>query len=276
MEPLGLHKFLMRDFPELKSIIGNGVLHERGKLMLFGKEKTFKSMLMLSLALAVASGESWVGFGTTPTSVLYLQIEVPPRLLQERLQKMYKHWHQKPHINADAPLCAECGQHHYEVNFWSDLNVKLDTPTGLATLSKHLSILKPKLLIVDPMYKIRAGDLLDPNAFRDFSDVLDQIADRFNLAIIMATHSSKREVEADAWGSDPLMGPALIAGWADTVIWVTRRRKENVVKLNFDVSRDATELIKEVRATLDSDTLEFLPIQDVLPKDTLKDIKPKE
>ena len=119
-----------------------------------------------------------------------------------------------------------------------------------------------------------SGDMLDPNAVRDFLDMIDVVRERHQLAILMVAHSSKREVDPNAWGGDDMMGPALLEAWADTILRVTRQKggTASEVLIDFELLRNAPKPIEQVRAVLDPDTLEFHTKVDVLPDRR----KPKE
>lgn len=55
-------------------------------VLLSGREGTMKSFLALSMAYAVATGAPWLGRPTTQGRVLYLDGEMPPALLRDRLR----------------------------------------------------------------------------------------------------------------------------------------------------------------------------------------------
>ncbi len=267
-----MHEFLEWVPPEVpKPIIGDQILDEQGRMFFYGKYKSLKSMAAMHLALCIVGGDPWFGFKTNPMDVMYLQIEVSHFNLQKRFMKMYNSWHEKVHTVEGAPKCTKCGGHHNEIIFWTEPSIKLDTPGGLSKLHGYLTKFKPKLLIIDPMYKIQSGNMLDPNVFRDFSDILDKIGNAHGLAIIVVAHSSKKEIDDNTWGSDDLMGPALISAWADSIIKITRHGgQSDLVTVNFDLVRNADKPIEEVRATLDPDTLDFKILYDALPKGTRK------
>jgi archaellum biogenesis ATPase FlaH len=62
------------------------VLPAGAVVLLSGREGTMKSWLALSMAHAVASGAPWLGRATKQGAVLYLDGEMPPAVLQERLR----------------------------------------------------------------------------------------------------------------------------------------------------------------------------------------------
>ncbi len=271
MEPLSLHEFLNYKFVYPKSVIGSGVLFELERMFMYGKYKSFKSMLALSLGMSVICGEHWLGFNTEPAPVLYLQSEVSAVLLQERVDKMHKSWAERGLNIADAPECPGCNKRHYPLVFWTEPYLKLDTDLGQAKLEGTLATIKPKLLIIDPLFKVMSGDMLDPNATRDFLDMLDIVRERHKLAIVMVAHSSKREIDSTTWGGDDMMGSIILNAWADTILRVTRMKggARDEVAVDFELLRNAPKAIDQVKAMLDAETLEFKTKVNVLPENML-------
>jgi hypothetical protein len=270
LEPQTLHEFLEWEPEYPASIIGDGVLYDGDRLFLYGKQKSFKSMLALNLGLSVAFNEPWLGFETGCASVLYLQTEVPHFWLRNRLDKMMHSWVSRAHANGDIPICVKCGKKHQELHFWTEPYIKLDSPSGLAILQKHLEKLKPKLLIIDPLYKVVSGNILDPNVIRDFGDTMDIMRDKHKFTLVVIAHSRKGEIDPAEWSGDDLMGPALLSAWADNVLRVVRRGGKNDLNprllVTFDMLRHAQKPIEDMEVTLNSDTLEF---QKTLQSDRL-------
>ena len=65
-----------------------GVLHQGCKMVLGGTSKSNKSWCLLDLALSVASGLPWWGRPCTKMPVVYLNFELQPWALAERLNAL--------------------------------------------------------------------------------------------------------------------------------------------------------------------------------------------
>lgn len=236
------------------SMLGNGLLYREGKAILYGRYKSFKSMLSLWLMLCVADGTPWLGFETPSggRSVLYVQSEVPHSLLHQRFFKMWDGWRA---VNGNKrPLNL--------VHFGTEPYLKLDTSGGYDTLEKVLSELEPSLVIMDPVYKLMSGNILDPNSVRALLDSLDRLIAKHKFALMLVAHPRKSAMEETEWGSDALLGSVFFSAWADSVIKVTRQTTKdgkltNYLKLNFDVVRYAQEILEEREVLLKEDTLSF-------------------
>lgn len=64
------------DLPELPPEIISGIVRQGGKLLLAGASQSGKSYLLVELAVAVATGSTWVGFACAKGRVLYVNLEI--------------------------------------------------------------------------------------------------------------------------------------------------------------------------------------------------------
>jgi hypothetical protein len=65
-----------------------GVFHQGAKFSLSGASKSFKSWVLLNLAISVASGEPWLCFKTSKATVLIVNLEIPEWSVQQRLRAL--------------------------------------------------------------------------------------------------------------------------------------------------------------------------------------------
>jgi RecA-family ATPase len=88
LEPLALVDLLALDLPDARWAI-DGLAPFGGIPLLTGEPGTFKTWLLLELALCVAEGRPFLGqFTTTACPVLYVDEENGEGLLQDRLMKL--------------------------------------------------------------------------------------------------------------------------------------------------------------------------------------------
>jgi len=84
---LTLAEFLaLPDPPTLFSI--DKLLPSGGSMLLYGDPKVGKSFAALQLSLALSKGERWLIFDTTPSRVLYVQLDTPQTLWKYRLRSL--------------------------------------------------------------------------------------------------------------------------------------------------------------------------------------------
>jgi RecA-family ATPase len=242
------------------SVLGKGLLYQEGKAIMYGRYKSFKSLLSLFLTLCVSDGVPWLGFDTPKggRSTLYLQAEVPHSLMHKGFSKMWGGWT----TNGARPSNP--------MFLWTEPYMKLDTTKGHDRLDQALSATCPELVVIDPVYRFMAGNILDPNSVRGLLDSLDGLIAKHKIALVLVAHPRKSAIDEGDWGSDDLLGSVFFSAWADSVIKVTRlTTKEgkltNRMKVNFDVVRYAEDLLEEQEVILDESNLQFN-----LSKDTIQ------
>ena len=205
-------------------VIGSGLLYTGSRAIIYGKYKSLKSMLAMWCALKISRGERWLSYDTVASDVMYLQLEIPNPMLQSRLIKMI------------SGLPSTLSRHKMWI--WTEPTIKLDMEAGYGKLDDMLTKYKPKVLIIDPIYKVVSGDLLSTQHIQKFVDWVDTLVDKHQISVILVHHTRKGAYED--WGSDDMLGSVIFSAWADTIMKIERRQNTEVV-IRFDVVRHATE-----------------------------------
>ena len=144
---------------------------------------------------------------------------------------------------------------HAKMWIWTEPSLKLDMEIGFTKLDDMLTKYKPKVLIIDPVYKVVSGDLLSTQHIQKFVDWVDILVDRHQLSVILVHHTRKGAYEE--WGSDDMLGSVIFSAWADTIMKVERRHNTEIV-VRFDVVRHATEELPPRIYDVDLNTLSFI------------------
>lgn len=256
-QPQSLGDFLKWNPLPPKEILGKGLLHEGGKAILYGRYKTYKSMLVLWISYRLALGLPVfdIDVPAEGTSVLYLQLEISHNLLHRRAVPMWRNI-RGTYSNGVEPALRK------PVWIWSERFIKLDTPQGAGQLGYELDRLKPDLLIVDPVYKAMSSHTSDPQGVINFQDNLDVLAQEHGHATLLVAHPRKpppgSDTETGKFGSDDLSGLSIWSNWADSVIKVKPRGGDkNLIVLGFDVTRHSEEEVDDIDVSFDRDTLQF-------------------
>lgn len=242
-KPKRLDEFLAWKPEPLKSYIDKGLLYERTRMIIYGKYKSLKSMLVQDLAIALAKGEPWLGINTNPegTSVFYLQLELSEVLWQRRVVRR---------IGGEVKTKKD-------LVFWTEHFLKIDSDTGMGVIREYLDEFKPQVLIIDPLYKVMAGDMSDNHAIQGVSDSLDKLLNDYRLSIILLHHSRKPGAnETKQWGSDNMLGGTLLSAWGDSIIEVNR--ETDGLRIDMEVIRHAEEELSAINVRMTKD-LKFVP-----------------
>jgi hypothetical protein len=200
-------------------IVG-GVLHQGSKLALGGSSKSYKTWLLIDLAVSVCHGLKWLGFPTTKGNVLYINLEIQRPFFRRRLR----------HVCArrSCPVPEN-------LQIWNLRGESLSIRAIQAKLSEWTNKGDFSLLIIDPIYKTYAGR--DENATGQITEVvnvLEAIARSLDVAIAWAAHFSKGN-QSDKEAIDRISGSGVWGRDPDSILTFTKHEEENsfVVQLTL-------------------------------------------
>lgn len=193
------------------------VLPLGGKLNIYGKPKTGKSMLALQMASAIATGApQWMSFGImTPTPVAYLQVDTPRSLWMERVKHLKAHG-----LSFKGVFFADREDEDCPYPF--DI-----LGSGFPWMQKQFGLLTeelgfaPKVLVLDTIREIHSGSEDDSAQMKN---VIAQMEAAWpGTALVFISHS--RKGNAQNFGQQPdLMdenrGSGYVAGRMDCVMWL--------------------------------------------------------
>lgn len=212
------------NLPPLAPEMITGILRRGHKMLLSGGSKTGKSMLMIQLAIAIASGGHWLGRYCQQGKVLYVNLEIDSASFARRIAAACD----KRSISADK----------------IQKNLKVWNLRGHST---RLDQLVPKLIrrcekenysaiIIDPIYKVMMGDENKAGDMAQFCNQFDRIASQLNCSVIYVHHFSKGEQGKKA-SIDRASGSGVFARDPDTIVTVTKlyntKNDEPAVRVEF-------------------------------------------
>lgn len=223
-----------------------GVLHQGCKMVLGGTSKSNKSWCLLDLALSVASGQKWWGRQCTRMPVVYINFELQPWALNQRLGELIQ-------------ARPECKELRGMFGFWNLRGKNSDLSLLRPQLEEQLDRHKFGMIILDPAYKV-LGDR-DENANGEIASLMNELeamAQQTGAAVVIAHHFAKgdstvkeaadRMSGAGAWVRDPDSIMVMTPHEEDDCFTVTSilrnlpRLPEFVVSWDFPLMRVAPEL----------------------------------
>lgn len=179
----------------------HGVLHQGCKLVLGATSKSNKTWALLDLAISVASGQEWWGQPTTKAKALFINFELQPWAICQRLQSLLGH---RP----------ECAGAMANLALWNLRGRNADLSLLRPQLEEQLDRHQFGLICFDPIFKV-LGDRNenDNGQIADLMNELEALAQRTRAAIAISHHfakgdaSSKHPIDrmsgAGAWARDP-------------------------------------------------------------------------
>lgn len=162
--------------PELAEPIVDGVLRRGHIMMLTGPPKAGKSWCMAQLAYAVATGGEWMGFGCSRGSVCYVDTELDPSSLFNRLDR----------VRAKMGLADSGGN----ILAMPMRGRSVDAETIASTIRDAYGEHPPALVVIDSIYSIETGDENSAGDMRSMMQRLGSIASG-GSAIAFAHHHAK-------------------------------------------------------------------------------------
>lgn len=198
-------EFESRSAPALEWLV-EGVMQRGANGLIIARPKCGKSLMVLDLAVALASGMNWMGFHIPKrVKVALVSREDTYGLTQWRLRKLRK----------------SRGQTTQELDGWLYVNAKglkpkimLDYPDEVARLISDLKRHGSEFLILDVMRVLHSQEENDNTDMQKVIDVLNRIQEEAGCSICLIHHDNKRE---DATLTERIRGASAIAGYAEFI-----------------------------------------------------------
>tara|TARA_R110002020_G_scaffold112722_1_gene259231 strand:- start:849 stop:1631 length:783 start_codon:yes stop_codon:yes gene_type:complete len=233
---MNLDELMKWDPPPFTTIIGDkqqGILVPLGKMLVYGRWGTWKSMLVQDMCIKMAVGADWLGFNTIPSSSFYLQVEVPQAQMRDRVEK---------YLQGNNILVPPTN-----VRIWSTPFYKINRDSS-GYLNSHLASKSARVVVYDPATKLISGSLNDIEDMTRLVDKVDETADRHKVASVIVGHIRKpSHDDAQEEGlsnlEHELIGSSALADWADTMISLQLVNGDNEVHLQFEKVRHSHILV---------------------------------
>lgn len=200
--------------------IVEGMLFRGGTMMLSAPSKGHKTYTALDLAVAVAAGREWLGFKTTATPVLYLNLELPPFAASQRLKA----------------ICHSRGIEPPANLFLLNLRGKRVTVETLAReIMPYAKSINAGLVVIDPYYKLASVSGVEENSNDGqaiFLADLEAASAAGDCAIFLLHHFAKGDSGAKN-SIDRASGGGVLARWPDVIGTLTEHETEECMVAEF-------------------------------------------
>jgi 5S rRNA maturation endonuclease (ribonuclease M5) len=199
--------------PEVEWIV-EGVIQKGGNGIVTGEPKAGKSLLMIDLLLAVATGTPWLGFSVSRrVKCALISREDYPGMTQQRLARLFR---------------GTVRRMDFEGWLW--INTRWQTPTFLLEDNGHVSQLIEEMrsenvefACFDVFRRLHGQDENDNTAIQKILDQLARIQTEVGCALALVHHTTK-----DANGSifRRIRGATAIHGWTEWALGVSVTNNE--------------------------------------------------
>lgn len=205
--------------PEEIDWLVDGVI-ERGSNGTFtAVPKAGKSWAALDLAIAMALGESWLGFTVPcPLRVAFVSREDNPRLTSWRLQHLYR---------GRASSRPGLIENLYINTRIQSPQLMIDDEEQLSELLDAMKVFKPEFVFFDVFNVIHEADENDNSEMRAVLRKLSIIQEEIKCGIGLIHHYGKNE---DRSMTQRLRGASAIAGWMEWLIGISMHDEANKIR----------------------------------------------
>lgn len=231
-------QFMARSLPTEKWMV-DGIWSHDSHGLIAGEAKTYKSLIATELAIAVATGKSFLGVFDIPQRgpAWIIQEENTPAMMQDRIHKI--------------TLARGCGG---EVNgsglrLPEDIPVKLMNNQGFNLRDEdHLDFLErslaeaktqhalPKLLVLDPFYLLAPG--INESESKDVSPILRRLLHLKqkwgSVGILIVHHYNKPRQDEDRHPGNRISGSNVFYRWFESAIYLSKGKEPGQVVMNLE------------------------------------------
>ena len=208
-----------------------GLLERGGAGIVHGSSRSFKSFFMLQLCLDLAAG--YPALGVFPV--------VPPkRTLMFQAEGTKRAWRQRMWALRDVYPTG--------IHFWSRHTSveKFDSPAGDARMRAALALVKPDMVVLDPIAEFLSGIDTDAVSIQRWTAVMNGWREDFGCAVLLVHHDrqpmrffNKTGMTTLDAGMEEARGNTRLPAWADLVVGM--RRKDDVTTARVQKVRDAPD-----------------------------------
>ena len=211
---------MKKDLPEPEVFVGVGnelpILVE-GTCILSAKPKLGKSWLALSMCVAVANGEDFLGYHTKQCSTLYLDLETSETLQQRRLKKVLKG------ANPPKNFYLETETDQIGKGFIEQIEdyLRQDPKIGIVVIDVFQIIRSPSASMKESEYE---------HAYRDITP-LNELAQKHHISIMLVCHDRKAVDPDDPFSN--ILGSTGLQGAATQMMVMFRKKKEDPIHISI-------------------------------------------
>lgn len=192
-----------------------------------GPPKSYKSILVMEMAISIASGTSL--FGIYPVkhrgTVLYIQNENPDWSVDDRIRKMLAYKGIETIVDA-VEIDGKIEFVEMPIPFYSvDYNLNLNDEADKDWLEETVGKFQPKMVILDSLYMMMSG--VDENSMKEVAPmmnwILHNLAKKYNCAVVVLHHWNKNTKGSR---DTRMLGSQAFRAWVDSQINAQTEEKE--------------------------------------------------
>jgi hypothetical protein len=210
-----------------------------------GPPKVFKSFLALELAYSLSTGAKFIETFAVPEPrrVLLIQQESSRGAFQVRLQ------HAADRLGGTDNL--------YII---SNRGISLEDPEDLEKFINEIKVLKPALVILDPLASFIRGDENSAQAMGEVIRSLRRIRDECKTGVCIVHHSTKQDTKS-------IRGSQALYGAAEALVYMSRTDDRDALKSRVEIELKEGDSPAPLYVALDKQTTALIPDRYIPPQE---------
>lgn len=204
IEPMDMESPIVLD-----EVLIKGVMRRGDKMCVAGPSKAYKSFALIQLAIAVACGGKWFGWECRQGRVLYINCELRGESFRNRVWEVASKM-----VGADRGAIAE------NMDVWNMRGRTQPLETSKDRIIEQADSRKYDVVILDPIYKLFAGDENSAEEVSAFMLAMDELAMRLHASVVYCHHHSKG-AKGGVSAQDRFSGSGVFARDCDELIDVS-------------------------------------------------------
>ena len=218
-----------------------------------GEPKTYKSTITTDIAVSVASGAKlWDKYEVDdPGPVLIIQNENAPWIVKSRLESIIESKGLVGNVVRNGRILTITWPPVLPIYHINNSGFSLDSSEDCDMLMSYIEKIRPKLLILDPLYLMFNGDI---NSAKELSPVLQfllSVRDTYGCSIMVIHHWNKNG--SSSRGGQRMLGSATLHGWTDSSLFLSRDEGDVVIEREFRSAGPGGKLVLQI----DSDEVRY-------------------
>ncbi len=206
--------------PETPPVLIDGILYRGGTMLLSGPSKSHKTYTMMDVAVAISDGEPWLGFKTTKSAVLYLNLELQAFAAAKRL----------------AQICSALGRTPPQnLHMWNLRGHEVTLDKLARVLPQKIKDLGIGCVMIDPHYKISSVSGMEENSNDDQGKLLSALEGLCgqNGAAFAACHHFAKGDASQKSAIDRASGGGVFARWGDVMLTLTPHEEDDAMTIEM-------------------------------------------
>ena len=233
----GIEPMDMATPPVLDEVLIDGVMRRGDKMCVAGPSKSYKSFSLIQLAIAVSCGTRWFGWKCKQGRVLYINCELRGESFRKRVWEVVKCL---PGIDRQA--IAE------NMDVWNMRGRTQPLQTSKDHIIEQANERGYDMIVLDPVYKLFAGDENSAEEVSAFMLAMDELAMRLHASIVYCHHHSKG-AKGGVSAQDRFSGSGVFARDCDELVDISPLdlKDHSITEWNYEPTATAWRIETVIR-----------------------------